>query len=212
MIELLVRPDVVCSQSQLAEIVGVHSRTIERLALDGVLKTVRSHKLKARHFRLAENVQRFVAHQKQITKAQCSSSSNGDGYNDARARRMRALALLEEMRARERSGELIERAQVMLVFATLVNTTKSHLFAMANKAMHDLAHRSAPEANAIVKRHVTTALRELAAFDPKSLGKTERAANKKNGESEPTTIEHCSAEKRFKRDSRATVTQSSARS
>jgi hypothetical protein len=176
-------PDVICNGRTLGAVLGLSAQQIERLARDHVLKTVRSSKLRGRHYRLNDAVQAYLRYQHDYVKAQCSSS-NGDGYNRARERRMNALALIEEMRARQLSGELIERAQVMLAFAQVVNVTKSHLLGVANKAMHELAHRSAPEANVIVKRHVTTALRELATFDPKSLGKTERAAHKKNGDND----------------------------
>jgi hypothetical protein len=178
--------NAICSGNQLAEVIGVSPRQIDVLRVEGVLSCVRS-KLRGRRYRLAESVQRCIAHEKQRASEQSASKNGSSGYNRARERRMNAIALIEEMRAGQLTGELIERAQVMLVFATLVNTTKSHLLAMANKAMHELAHRSAPEANVIVKRHVTTALRELAAFDPKSLGKTERAAHKKNGDNDDDT-------------------------
>jgi phage terminase Nu1 subunit (DNA packaging protein) len=172
--------NAICSGNQLAQIIGCSPRQIDVLRVEGALVCARS-KLRGRRYRLAESVQRYIAHEKQRAKAQSASNNNVDGYSRARERKMNAAALIEELRARQLTGELIEREQALLVFGLLVSNTKSRLLAVPNKAMHELAHRSAPEANVIVKRHVTTALRELAAFDPKSLGKTARAVHKKNG-------------------------------
>src|SRR5262245_4043767 len=107
--------DVICSAQQLAELLSITTRRVDRLAEDKILKPVRSSKFKGRRYRLAASVQAYLAYQKQYVKEQNSSSKNGDAYNDARSRRMRALALIEEARAKQISGEFVRRDRVTYV-------------------------------------------------------------------------------------------------
>src|SRR5437016_5653436 len=100
--------DAICSGNQLSQIIGCSPRQIDVLRVEGVLSCVRS-KLRGRRYRLAESVQRYCAHQKQIVKAACSSSSNGNGYSAARTRRMAALAAIEESRSKHVIGEFVRR-------------------------------------------------------------------------------------------------------
>jgi phage terminase Nu1 subunit (DNA packaging protein) len=172
--------DVLCTSARLAEICGVSSRTIDALVLEKVLKPVRS-KLRGRHFRLSESVQRFVAYQKQSVRAQFASGNGA--YERERTRRMSALATIEEARAKQISGELIEVAQVTAVVSTLISTTKSHLLSIPSRAMHELLGKTDPlETNQIVRKHVITALRELSQFDTAEIVRSSRReVARKNG-------------------------------
>jgi phage terminase Nu1 subunit (DNA packaging protein) len=152
---------VVCTTKQLSEIIGISSRQVERFTEAGVLKAVRSSKLRGRCYRLAESVQRFITHEKQRVAEQSASRNGSSGYNRARERRMNALATLAEYETALRTGELLERSQVMMVIDQGVTATKSRLLGVPNKCMHQLAMRTAPEANQIVKAHIVQALREL---------------------------------------------------
>ena len=161
--------NVICSGNQLAEIIGCSPRQIDVLRTEGVFVCVRS-RLRGRRYRLAESVQRFIAHEKQRASERSASKNGSSAYNDARTRRMNAAALIEEARARQLAGELIERSQVLLAFAQLVTSTKDQMLALPNRLMHQIAGKNAPEANAIMRAGVRLCLRTLARFDVRKLG------------------------------------------
>jgi hypothetical protein len=115
--------DAVCSARQLGDVIGVSSRQIERLTVDGVLKTVRgSGKFRARRYRLSDAVQAYLRHERDCLREKLSRNGSDD-YEGARTRRMNAIALIEEARAagqrradqsrqcHDRSDECAERSQ-----------------------------------------------------------------------------------------------------
>jgi phage terminase Nu1 subunit (DNA packaging protein) len=170
--------DVACSARQLAEIVGTSSRSIERLTADGILKTLRSGKQRGRRYKLSDAVQSYLKHERDRLREQ---SSNGDSaYEDARARKMNAAALIEEMRARQLSGELIKRSTAVNVMTQVISLTKSRLLGVPSQCMHQLVGRTSPiETNQIVRDRIVAALRELAQFDPDTLQR--KMLEQKNG-------------------------------
>src|SRR4029450_6862198 len=99
--------NAICSGNQLAEIIGCSPRQIDVLRVEGVVSCVRS-KLRGRRYRLAGSVQRYVAHEKQRAAKQRATRNGSSAYEDARTRRMNAAALIEEAKARQITGELIE--------------------------------------------------------------------------------------------------------
>jgi hypothetical protein len=179
----LASADVICNGRALGAVLGLSAQQIERLARDHVLKTVRSSKLRGRHYRLNDAVQAYLRYQHDYVKAQCSSS-DGDGYNTARSRRMAALALIEEMRARQLSGELIERAQVVLAFAQLVAVTKSRVLGIAPNCARLVTGRTD---HSFVFNTIHAAARrslhEIATFDPSKIrDKKAKRTQEQNGD------------------------------
>jgi phage terminase Nu1 subunit (DNA packaging protein) len=120
----------VCSGQQLAEVIGVTLRQIERLAVAGVLKPVRC-KLRGKHFRLAESIQRYLAYREKSVIEQTKGADND--YIAARASRMRALAEQEEMNLRLRKGELLRSDDVDFTVTKMLTATKSHFLALASR-------------------------------------------------------------------------------
>jgi len=179
MIEL-VTADAICTSLQLSEVLGVTPRRIDVLAEDGVLKPVRSSKFKGRRYRLADSVQRFCAYQKQYVKERCASR-NGDEYDGARTRRMLAVARREELETQLRTGELLRRDSATAAIVNAMSITKAHMLSVPNRCMRQLVGLKSPaEANAIVKKHIVTALRELSEFDVNSIAGCAEAS--KDGE------------------------------
>jgi phage terminase Nu1 subunit (DNA packaging protein) len=164
MIELA-SADVICSAQQLSEVLGVTPRRIDVLAEDGVLKAVRSSKFKGRRYRLNDAVQRFCAYQKQYVKAQCSSRNGNGEYNDARARRMAATAIIEEARARQISGEMISRESAMISMTNVVSVIRNHVLAIPNRLSRVLAATNdVSKAHSILKSACRSALQSACDF------------------------------------------------
>src|SRR5260370_13182768 len=133
--------DAICSGNQLAAVIGCSPRQIDVLRVEGVLSCVRS-RLRGRRYRLADSVQRYVAHQKQITKAACSSGGNGDGYNAARARRMIAIAQVQEARSKQVAGEFVRRDRVVEVMTRMLAIVKSHVLHIPSKCSRLIVGRT----------------------------------------------------------------------
>jgi phage terminase Nu1 subunit (DNA packaging protein) len=179
--------NALCTSRELAQVLGVSTRQIDQLVVEKVLKPqLRSGKQRNRRFRLADSVQSFVAYARESVREQSASSNGASAYNDARTRRMNAAALIEEMKARELSGELIKRSVVTNVVTTVLSLTKSRLLAVPNQVMHQLVGRTSPlETNQIVRERIIGALRELAQFDPDTLQRKTRV--QKNGRDDSET-------------------------
>lgn len=129
--------DAICTSAQLGGVLGVTARSIDALVLEGVFKPVRSNKLRGRHYRLRDSVQRFVAYQKQSVRAQFASR-NGEGYNRARERRMSAIAQVEEIRAKKLSGEFLSRSRVIYVMSGLLSQVRNHVLGIPSRCTHQL--------------------------------------------------------------------------
>jgi hypothetical protein len=96
---------------------------------------------------------------------------------------MRALAKIEAMRARELEGELISRAVVADVFATLASVTKSRVLGIApscarlvtGQTDHSKVYKTIDGAS-------RRSLGEIASFDPSKIrGKKAARSGQKNG-------------------------------
>ena len=152
--------DALCTAAQLAKVLGVSTRSIDMLALEGVFKAVRSSKLRARHYRLRDSVQRFVAYQKQSVRAQFAS--NNGAYNDARTRRMNAIAIVEEARAKQISGEYVRRDHVVFVMTRSITQAKNHLLGLpARLARQLIAQKDPHKVREILDTNIRNCLTEV---------------------------------------------------
>jgi phage terminase Nu1 subunit (DNA packaging protein) len=111
------------------------------------LKQARSsNKLKGgKHYKLADSVRRYLEYQRGCVTQQLKADQSD--YTIARARRMAALGRVEEMRARQLSGELVRRDRVLFVMTNLLSVVKNHMLGIPSRVMHRLAGKNAFEAN-----------------------------------------------------------------
>jgi hypothetical protein len=157
--------ELLCSAVELAPILGIKARQIDLLATEGVLRFVKGKA--GRRFYLGETVQSYVHHVRKSARGTDDSE-----YDNERTVRMRALAQIETMRARQLAGELLERSQVMLAISQAVAATKGHVLAIPNRTMHQLVGRTTPlETREIVRSACTLALRDLSRLDVDSFSK-----------------------------------------
>ena len=176
-------PDAICTSGMLGNVLGVTARSIDALVLEGVFRPVRSSKLRGRHYRLRDSVQRFVVYQKQSVRAQFASI-NGEGYNKARERRMSAIALIEEARAKQISGEFVRRDRVLYVMTNLLSMVKNHMLGLPARCARRVTHqRDLAKVRAILDEDVRNSLREAAQFGEHSFNDETGKRGEKNGDS-----------------------------
>jgi len=187
MIELA-NADVICSARQLGDVIGVSSRQIERLTVDGVLKTVRSSsKARGRRYRLDAAVQAFVRHERDCLREKLSRNGNGE-YEDARARRMAATAAIEEARAKQITGQLLDRKAATISVVNMVTAIKNHVLALPSRLCRVLARETdVNTVHSILKSHCRGALQEAVDFVQECIEKEQKsrgAVRESNGERE----------------------------
>jgi phage terminase Nu1 subunit (DNA packaging protein) len=168
----------VISLADLATMLVTSERQIQRLVKQGIIplaKNKAGQQLRGR-FVLGQAVGRYTEH---LRDSVIDDDPNEALYSKARAERMQSLAVREELETRLRTGELIERSQVMLVLAQMATETKGAFLALPNRLMRQVANKSAPEANAIMRAGVRACLHKLATCDVKKLQR--KSASRKNG-------------------------------
>lgn len=170
--------NALCSATQLGKVLGLSTRQVHHLDREGIFRH-EGNRASVKRFGLAASVQAYLKFKHDAAR---HSSNGSTAYEAARARKMAAAALIEELKARQLNGELLDRKRVTLAMTNVISIAKNHLLSVPGRAMHELTMRTAPEANAIVDRHVRAALHELATFDVRKLDHMGRVAvSKKNG-------------------------------
>src|SRR6516164_5963241 len=115
--------NVACTVRRLGEVLGLSTRQIHHLEREGVLKRI-SSRVSSRRYRLADNVQSYLRYQRDYVTRKYSI--NGDqAYNDARSRRMAALAAIEEARAKQISGQFLQRSRVTGLMIGLLSQVRN---------------------------------------------------------------------------------------
>ena len=155
--------DVICSARQLGDVIGVSSRQIERLTVDGVLKPVRS-RFRARHYRLGDSVQAYSRHDRDCLREKFSRNGSND-YEDARARRMLAVAKREELETQLRTGQLIDRTSATIAVTNAISIVRNHVLSIPTRCARRLVGQTdASKVHSILKTHCRAALREAHDF------------------------------------------------
>jgi phage terminase Nu1 subunit (DNA packaging protein) len=150
--------DAICTRQQLAGVLGVSDRQIDRLVIDHVLKPVRS-RLRGKHFRLSASVQAYIAHRERYVTER--KNANDDSYNAARTRRMVALAKQEELSLAAKEGEYLYKPHLEFYLTQMLTACRQRILAIPSRAMHSVAHKPAPECNRVLTDEVYSALTEI---------------------------------------------------
>ena len=96
-----------------------------------------------------------------------ASVNTADEYTVARARRMSALADIEQLRLKRIHGELHHRQDVEFLLTQMITACKQRLLALPSRCCHSLQAKTNPaEIAEILKDEVESALRELSEYDP----------------------------------------------
>jgi phage terminase Nu1 subunit (DNA packaging protein) len=189
--ELLSSTDAICTRRQLATILGITSRRIDTLTAENVLKPVRCTRLlRGKGFRLAESVANYRNYKDASLRKEFSRNGSSSEYEGARARKMSAAALIEEARARQLTGELLDRAQVALAFAELASVVKGHVLHIPSRCTYQLTGQKDP---VVVRSVLTTecrrSLHEIATFDVKKIDRPKRARGSANGAQDDIVVD-----------------------
>jgi len=153
--------NAICTSAQLADVLGISTRQVDSLVSTHVLKPVRSSalKLRGKRYRLSAAVQAYLAYREQCVREQSAAGRNGDAYQSARARRMNAIALIEEAKARQLSGEFISRRSAEITVTNCLSAIRNKVLALPNRLSRILAAERDPNTVAsILKSHCRGAL------------------------------------------------------
>src|SRR5262245_53777964 len=132
--------NAICTARQLGDVLGLTVRQVHHLQTEGILRKARG---KLQGYKLAESVHAYLRYQHDYVKQKCSR--NGDqAYNDARSRRMAALAQIEEARAKQLRGEYVRRDRVVHVVTTLPSVTKNHMLGLPARLTRQLIAQRDP--------------------------------------------------------------------
>ncbi|SRR6266542_2011673 len=153
--------NAICTAQELAGVLGVSDRRVRQLVQEGVLKCART-KRGGMHFRLGDSVQRFIEHRCAITEEQFEAV-NGE-YEQARTRRMNAIAEQSELELQARKGKLHRQDDLDYLVALRLRNFRDRCLAIPSRVMHILQGKTAKEINKIVSTEVCLALNELADF------------------------------------------------
>jgi phage terminase Nu1 subunit (DNA packaging protein) len=155
---VLTNPNMLCSATVLAEILGLSSQRVRQLVKAGALRRART-RLNGMHFRLGENVQRFV--QYQVDLASEEAEANNDAFAKARTRKAEAGAQMMELQLAAMRGEFLPKDEVGFWLGLMLVNTRDRLRAVPAKIMHSLPGRNAVECNRITAEAIDGALLEL---------------------------------------------------
>jgi hypothetical protein len=108
--------------------------------------------------------------------------SGEDEYLKLRNSKIATEHEIATLKLRQLKGELLERTQVMLVFAQIVAAMKGQVLSLPNRLMYQVAGKTPAEANAIMRAGVRLCLHELARFDVSKLPR--KSASRKNSSSD----------------------------
>jgi hypothetical protein len=177
--------NAVCTAAQLGEVVGRTTRQIHALTVEKVLQKSK----RGGGYPLAASVQAFLAHREAIVRRDCSRTK-GD-FETARARRMAALALIEEARARQLSGKLLDGERVDRAVMNVMMIVKNHVLSLPNRCTRLLAPYTGGGENAKIVRKIMTeaarsTLTEASRFDVRVSCRDRKSAQRertsKNGD------------------------------
>jgi phage terminase Nu1 subunit (DNA packaging protein) len=199
---LLPNPQAICTGQQLAEVLGVTPRQIDRLRASGVLKPVRC-KAKGR-YRLGDSVQSYLRYRDQYVTERLKVAD--DAYNKARAKRMAAMGAMAELELSAKRGQYLYKPDVEFHLSTLLQNCRDRILAIPSRTMHSLVGRTnAMECNKIVGDEVNLALNEIAdqrCFDWQRMRKDQIAFLQGEGFSEEQA-EEMAGEMQRRREARA---------
>jgi phage terminase Nu1 subunit (DNA packaging protein) len=168
-----------CTSKQLADVLGLTARQVDHLRTEGILRKARG---KLHGYKLAESVQAYLRYQRDYVTRKCSI--NGDqAYNDARSRRMAALAAIEEARAKQITGGLLRRDRVVFVMTNLLSMVKNHMLGMPARCSRRLVgQHDLTKVRTILDEDVRNCLIEAAQFGSHSFDETGRNGSRSDAD------------------------------
>ena len=94
-------------------------------------------------------------------------AGTADEYTQARARRISALASIEELRSKRIHGKLHRAEDVEFLLTQMITACRQRLLALPSRGCHSLQAKTNPaEIAEILRVEVYDALKELSEYDP----------------------------------------------
>lgn len=154
--------NALATATQIGDVLGVSLRMVHHLEGEGVFNCAVQRPRK--RYKLAESVRAYLRYSRETVKRQCSR--NGDGvFEQARSRRMTALARVEELRARQLTGDMVNRSRVVLVMTSLLSTVRNHVLGIPSRCTRQIVgQRDMAKVRMILDEACRNCLREASSF------------------------------------------------
>lgn len=146
--------------SELAAIVGRTPQWIRQLTRDGVLRQISRGK-----YKLGESVQAYCEHISGGKEEDAKPRLIDYKTEHEKTKAERAALELEQLK-----GTLHSAADVELLLADLILTTKSRILAVPSRIATECENESAEFVELVVRREIETALATLARYTPDKIG------------------------------------------
>jgi hypothetical protein len=140
---------------------------VRQLTAEGILEKVHDEKngepLRGR-FNLLSTVNSYIRY---LRSKLAGGADSTDEYTLARARRMSALASIEELRLKRIHGELHHGQDVEFLLTQMITACRQRLLALPSRCCHPLQAKTNPaEIAEILRVEIYDALKELSEYDP----------------------------------------------
>jgi phage terminase Nu1 subunit (DNA packaging protein) len=157
--KLALNPQTICTTQELAGVLGISVRQIDRLRVSKDLKPVRGQP--KWRFRLGESVQAYLRHREKYVTERLQIKD--DAYGAARVRKMEAAASMLELQLAAQRGDYLLKRDVEFHLSTLLRNARDRLLSIPSRCMYQMLGLSdAKVANRILTSEVETALTEVA--------------------------------------------------
>jgi phage terminase Nu1 subunit (DNA packaging protein) len=148
------------TSSELASVLGVTQRQVQKLAGEGVLPQLGRDK-----FALAPAVQAHLAYRERLVAERLAGGDQS--YAEGRRRKVLAEAARIEVENRLRAGELCEVSMMVGYWQTIVSEVRSAFLRTPTKLARQLSRvREAPECETLLRKEIYQILDRLARCDP----------------------------------------------
>jgi hypothetical protein len=160
-------PEETVDTATLAKFLLLSGHRIRQLSAEGILEKASDKNGKALRgrFNLLAAVNSYIRYQ--CSKLASRVPGGPDRYAEARARRMIALAAIEELRMARIRGELHHGRDVEFVMTQMLTALKSRLLSLPSRcAPYLVGKTNVAEIAETIRIEVYTALHELSEYDP----------------------------------------------
>ena len=159
-------PEQTVDTADVARFLLLSPQRVRQMAAEGVLEKATStsgEPLRGR-FNLLAAVNSYIRY---LRSNLAGRAETADEYTQARARRMSALADIEQLRLKRIHGKLHRAEDVEFCLTQMITVCRQRLLALPSRCCHSLQAKTNPaEIAEILRVEVYAALNELSEYDP----------------------------------------------
>jgi phage terminase Nu1 subunit (DNA packaging protein) len=159
-------PEETVDTADVAGFLLLSPQRVRQLAAEGVLEkaTDSSGEPLRGRFNLLSTVNSYIRY---LRSKLAGRAGTADEYTQARARRMSALADIEQLRLKRIHGKLHRTEDVEFCLTQMITACRQRLLALPSRLCHSLQAKTNPaEIAEILRVEIYAALNELSEYDP----------------------------------------------